>query len=410
MRKSLQQNGIAGRSRLDYSWRVRLTSISRYFVFAVVGVWASILTNVSPAIAQQSAPATTVPTVRLVATGGTISNRTGGRLTAEELVQMLPGVERHARVEFEQFTNTASASLSLDQWLALAKRLNAIFAEEPNLAGVVVTSGTDTLEETAYFLDLTVRSEKPVVVVGSMRNPSTLGYEGAANLLEGVRVAADPQSRGKGTLVVLNDEINAAREVTKTDARRLQTFQTRGYGLLGVVDADRVVYYRAPVKRHMHTSEFDVSKIATLPRVDIAMVYQGATGDVIKAMVDQGAKGIVIASAGAGATSGTQGEGIRYATEKGVFVVTSTRTGSGRIVGRGGGRGAAPDGARAEMAETTQAAAPPTAGGQRGDFATGARFRVAAEDLAPVKARILLMLALTATQDQAEIQRMFMEY
>jgi len=319
---------------------------------------------------------------------------------------MLPGVDRHARVEFEQFTNTASASLSLDQWLALAKRLNAIFAEEPNLAGVVVTSGTDTLEETAYFLDLTVRSEKPVVVVGSMRNPSTLGYEGAANLLEGVRVAADPQSRGKGTLVVLNDEINAAREVTKTDARRLQTFQTRGYGLLGVVDADRVVYYRAPVKRHMHTSEFDVSKITTLPRVDIAMVYQGATGDVIKAMVDQGAKGIVIASAGAGATSGTQGEGIRYAIEKGVFVVTSTRTGSGRIVGRG----ASPDGARADGGEATQGAAPSAAGGQRGDFATGARFRVAGEDLAPVKARILLMLALTATQDQAEIQRMFTEY
>ena len=128
-------------------------------------------------------------------------------------------------------------------------------------------------------------------------------------------------------LVVLNDEINAAREVTKTDALRLQTFQTRGYGVLGVVDSDRVVYYRDVVKRHTRASEFDVSKIATLPRVDVVMVYQGASGDVIKAIVDQGAKGIVIASAGAGATSGTQAEGIRYATEKGVFVVTSTRAG-----------------------------------------------------------------------------------
>ena len=132
-------------------------------------------------------------------------------------------------------------------------------------------------------------------------------------------------------LVVLNDEINAAREVTKTDALRLQTFQTRGYGVLGVVDSDKVVYYRNVVKRHTNASEFDVSTIQTLPRVDVVMVYQGASGDVIKAIVDQGAKGIVIASAGAGATSGTQAEGIRYAIDKGVFVVTSTRAGGGRI-------------------------------------------------------------------------------
>jgi L-asparaginase len=380
---------------LVYSLRVRFTSPSLKTALAAIGVWTCALAAAAPAIAQPAAThQATLRTVRLVATGGTISNRTGGRLTAEELVEAMPGVDRFAKVEFEQFANTASASLTLEQWLALSKRLNAIFAEEPELAGIVVTSGTDTLEETAYFLDLTVRSDRPVVVVGSMRNPSTLGYEGAANLLEGVRVAAEPQSRGKGVLVVLNDEINAAREVTKTDARRLQTFQTRGYGVLGVVDADRVVYYRAPVKRHMSTSEFDVSKIATLPRVDIAMVYQGATGDVIKAMVDQGAKGIVIASAGAGAMSGTQGEGLRYATEKGVFVVASTRTGSGRIAARGGG----PTGARPE------GSVPPP------EAAAGTRSRIAAEDLAPVKARILLMLALTVTQDHAEIQRMFMEY
>src|SRR5688572_23093720 len=124
-----------------------------------------------------------------------------------------------------------------------------------------------------------------------MRNPSTLGYEGAANLLEGFRVAADPASRGRGVLVVLNDEINAAREVTKTDALRLQTFQTRGYGVLGVVDDDRVVYYRDVVKRHTKDSEFDLSKVDDLPRVDVVLTYQGASGDVIKAVVDQGAKG-----------------------------------------------------------------------------------------------------------------------
>ena len=335
-------------------------------------------------VSGQQAPASAVPKVRLIATGGTISNRTGGRLTAEELVASMPGIERHARPQFEQFANTASSAITLEQWVELARRVNAAFKEDAELAGVVVTSGTDTLEETAYFLHLTVRSDKPVVVVGSMRNPSTLGYEGAANLLAAFRVAAAPESRGKGVLVVLNDEINSAREVTKTDALRLDTFATRGYGVLGVVDADRVVYYRESTKRHTSRSEFDAAAIDTLPRVDIALVYQGASGDIIKAMVDEGAKGIVIASAGAGAVSGTQGEAMRYAMDKGVFVAVSTRTGSGRIAART--RAAAAEGDR-----------PPL-------------MRLATEDLTPLKARILLMLALTVTKDGHEIQRMFREY
>ncbi len=341
-----------------------------------------------PAQVQPAPPAATLPKVRLVATGGTISNRAGGRLTAEELVGMAPGVERYAKAEFEQFANTSSSALTLKQWLDLARRINTLFKEDSELAGIVVTSGTDTLEETAYFLNLTVLTDKPVVVVGSMRNPSTLGYEGAANLLEGFRVAAEPASRGKGVLVVMNDEINAARDVTKTDALRLQTFQSRGYGLLGVIDSDRVVYYRDVVKRHTKESEFDVSQTAELPRVDVVMVYQDASGDVIKALADLGAKGIVLASAGAGALSGTQGAGVGYAIEKGVFVVTSTRTGSGRIAAR-----------RRPGATATAPAQPEPQ-----------TFRISAEDLAPVKARILLMLALTKTTSGAEIQRMFTEY
>ena len=330
------------------------------------------------------APSNPLPRVRLVATGGTISNRAGGRLTADDLIKSMPGLEQYVRAESEQFANTASSAISLKQWIELARRINTLFNEDAELAGIVVTSGTDTLEETAYFLNLTVRTDKPVVVVGSMRNPSELGYEGAQNLIEGFRVAADPASRGKGVLVVLNDEINAAREVTKTDALRLQTFQTRGYGLLGVVDDDRVVYYRDVIKRHTSRSEFDVSRVEDLPRVDVVLVYQGATGDVIKALVDQGAKGIIVASAGAGAISGTQGEGLQYAQQKGVFVVTSTRAGAGRIAAR-----LRPPGAGSP---------PPVV------------FRIAAEDLAPLKARILLMLALTKTQDGTEIQRMFTEY
>jgi len=344
-----------------------------------------------------NAPTTALPKVRLVATGGTISNRNGGRLTAEELVASMPGLDRYVRPEAEQFSNTSSGALTLKQWLDLSRRINTVFKEEPDLSGVVVTSGTETLEETAYFLDLTVRSEKPVVVVGSMRNPSTLGYEGAANLLEGCRVAASPDAHGKGVLVVLKGEINAARDVTETDALRLGTFQSRGYGLLGVVDSDRVVFYRSLVKRHTAASEFDVSGIDELPRVDVVMVYQGASGDVIKAIVDQGARGIVIASAGAGATSGTQGQGIQYAIEKGVFVVTSTRTGSGRIAARG--RGTAATTTTSNDGDAAPAPARPASD-----------RRIAAEDLAPVKARILLMLALTRTTDGSEIQRMFTEY
>ena len=337
-------------------------------------------------VLAQPAPAE-LPRVRLVATGGTISNRDGGRLTAEELVKMMPNVGRFTRPEYEQFSNLASSELTLDQWLALAKRVNQLFKEDPGIAGIVVTSGTDTLEELAYFLDLTVRSAKPVVVVGSMRNPSTLGYEGAANLLEGFRVAADPAARGRGVMVVLNDEINAAREATKTDALRLNTFQTRGYGVLGVVDSDRVVFYRRVEKRHTSESEFDITAVTSLPRVDVFLTYQGASGDLIKAAVDQGAKGIVVAGAGAGATSGTQQQGVAYALENGVFVVTTTRAGSGRIAGRPRPPAAA------------QASAP-----------NPRERNIAGEDLSPIKARVLLMLALTATQSAAEIQRMFIEY
>lgn len=340
------------------------------------------------AVAQPAPnPSADRPRVRLVATGGTISNRNEGRLTAEELVASVPGLDRYARVDFEQFANVASSSLTLDQWLQLARRINDIFNKDAELAGVVVTSGTDTLEETAYFLDLTVRHDRPVVVTGAMRNPGMVGYEGPANLLAAFRTAADPASRGRGVLVVLNDEINSARDVTKTDALRLQTFQTRVFGALGTVDGDRVAYSRNVTHRHTAKSEFDVSSIETLPRVDIVMTYQGAPGDLIKAAVDNGARGVVIASAGAGATSGTQSEGIEYALGKKVFVVTSTRTGSGRIAPR---RGGGPPGASVDDAARA--------------------FRIGANDHAPVKARILLMLALTKTQEPAEIQRIFLEY
>ena len=356
----------------------------------------AVLLGLQPPTLKAQAP--TLPKVHLVATGGTISNRQGGRLTAEELAKSMPTLERYATLGFEQFANVASSQLTLEQWLRLSRRVNELFASDKDLAGIVVTSGTDTLEETAFFLHLTVHDPRPVVVVGSMRNPSTLGYEGAANLLEGVRVAAEPAARDKGTLVVLNDEINSARDVQKTDALRLQTFRSREYGQLGVVDSDRVAFFRQPLQRHTSKSEFDIANVKELPRVDVLMVYQGATGDLIKAAVDAGAKGVVIAGAGAGATSGTQNEGLDYAAQKGVFIVTSTRTGSGRIAAPRSP--SQPTGTDPVNATTT-----PNPAQQR-----RRQFTVAAEDHAPLKARILLMLALTVTKDRAEIQRMFVEY
>jgi L-asparaginase len=319
-----------------------------------------------------------LPRIRFIATGGTIATRGSTRMSAEEVLQLVPGLHRYARPEPEQFANIASTAMTLDQWVLLAKRVNEVFEADPGLTGAVITSGTDSLEELAYFLHLTVRTQKPVVVVGAMRSAGAPGYEGPANLLDAFRVASAADSRGKGVLVVLNDEINSAREVSKTDALRVQTFQSRGYGILGVVDPDRVVYYRDPVKRHTLKTEFDVESLTSLPRVDILMFYQGAPSDLLRAAVDAGAKGIVIAVAGADLTGGSLAPGIAYAERQGVIVVAATRTGSGRIAALQSNR-------------------------VRDGLLGG-------EDLTPLKARILLMLALTKTQAATEIQRMFTEY
>jgi L-asparaginase len=319
-----------------------------------------------------------LPRIRFIATGGTIATRGGTRMSAEEILQLVPGLQRIARPEPEQFANVASTAMTLDQWVQLARRVNDVFDHDPGLTGAVITSGTDSLEELAYFLHLTVKTTKPVVLVGAMRSAAALGFEGPANLLDAFRVAATSDSRGKGILVVLNDEINSAREVTKTDALRVQTFQSRPYGILGVVDPDRVVYYREPLKRHTQRAEFDVSQLTSLPRVDIMMFYQGAPSDLVRASVDAGAKGLVVAVAGADLTGGSLAAGIDYAERHGVVIVAATRTGSGRIAALSASR-------------------------VRGGMIGG-------EDLTPLKARILLMLALTRTQAPTEIQRMFTEY
>ncbi len=324
--------------------------------------------------------------VRLITTGGTISNRAGNRLSPQELLAAVPDLDELVEADAEEFANIASSALTLDQWVQLSRRINDVFRTDRTLAGIVVTSGTDTLEELAYFLHLTVKHARPVVVVGSMRRPDTLAYDGTANLRQALRVAGHPGSRGRGVLVVFNDEIDSARDVTKTSTSHLQAFESRGYGVLGHAARDRIVYYRRLERRHTVTSEFDVDRIRRLPRVDIVMAYQGASGDLIRAAVNRGAAGIVVAGAGAGATSAGQGDAIAYASERGAVVVMTSRTGRGRIVPR--------------------SATPP----EPDDSQVLPARRIAGDDLAPVKARVLLMLALTVSKDRDEIQRMFGEY
>lgn len=327
------------------------------------------------------------PTVRLVATGGTIANHPAGRLTANELAALVPAAGRYAEIETEQFANLPSSALTVAHWLELAQRLNRLFAARRDLAGVVVTSGTDTLEETAYFLHLTVRTNRPLVVVGAMRAPDTPGYDGAANLRDAIRVAAARASRDRGAMVVLNGEIHAARDVRKAHAQRPNSFDSGPRGLLGVVDADRIEYFRRPGRRHTQRAEFDVADLERLPRVMLLTSYVGASGDLIRAARDLGAEGIVIAAAGAGATTPAQADAIAEVLADGAIVVIATRTGGGRVPARPR-RNRAP----------------------RSAAALDAPQQVSGEDLSPVKARVLLMLALTRTRAGAGIQRIFAAY
>ena len=350
---------------------------------AVAGIWLAAVP-----VAGECAQFRPRATVRLVATGGTIANHPDGRLTAAELANMIPAVERYAEVETEQFANLPSSSLTVEDWLALARRLNRLFAARRDLAGVVVTSGTDTLEETAYFLNLTVKTDRPIAVVGAMRPPDAPGYDGAANLLDAVRVAAASASRNRGVVVVINGEIHAARDVRKTHAQRLDSFDSGRNGVLGVVDGDRIEYYRRPVRRHTRRTEFDVAGLDRLPRVVLLTSYVGASGDLIRAARDLGADGMVIAAAGAGATTPAQADAIEEVIADGAVVVIASRTGGGRVPGR-----LRRVGARNERADSPDAPR-----------------RVSGESISPVKARVLLMLALARTLDGGEVQRMFTMY
>jgi L-asparaginase len=220
-----------------------------------------------------------------------------GTILGEDLVKAVPEIKQFANVKVQQIINIRRPDVKLENLLTLA---NGIFANDPSVAGVVVTHGTNTLEETAYFLNLTIKYERPVILVGSMRPSTAISADGPLNLLNAIRTAIAPEARGKGVLVVMNDEINGARDVTKTNTYGVETFRSPDFGYLGYVDEDKVSFYRASTRRHTVTSEFDVSNITEFPRVDILYSYVEPNVATIGVLLGNGVKGIVFAGTGAG--------------------------------------------------------------------------------------------------------------
>jgi L-asparaginase len=341
-----------------------------------------VLALTTPVGAYSQTPAK--PRVHILATGGTISNTgTDTRRTGRELVDAIPRLAEIAQVTTEQFSNVASGAITLEQWRQLALRVRDLAREEHPPAGIVITHGTDTMEETAFFLDLTVGGCTPVVLTGAMRQATATGADGPANLLNAVRVAAAPVSRGRGVLLFMNDEIFRARDVTKSNTSRMNAFTAPDGGPIGVTDPDTVAYDRA-ARTDCPAPRFDVSALGDLPRVDVVYSYVAADSVIVDALLAAGARGLVVASVGRGGNTPAQGRALRRATERGVIVATSNRTGSGRV-----------SGASTESLDTLPAG--------RGAF-------IGAEELNPQKARVLLMLGLAATMRPGEIATLFRQW
>ncbi|MGE3538873.1 MAG: asparaginase [Candidatus Tectimicrobiota bacterium] len=329
------------------------------------------------------------PRVAIIGTGGTIASIGKGPLDildyaanetmlhVEEILARFPEVHEVADILPVRYEAIPSPRVFFPEWQALVLRIEALCQEHPDLAGIVVTHGTASLEETAYFLNLTLHVAVPVVVVGSQRPASALSSDAGMNLVNAVRTAAADASRGLGVLVLLNDEIHAAREVTKTSTYRLQTFRTPDFGVLGHADGDAIAYYRRPIRRRAPDTEFDIRGLAALPRVDIVYTYTGADGTAVRAFIEAGAQGIVSAGFAPGFCGPGDQEPLEEAVRRGIIVVQSTRASSGRTF--------------------------------RNTRTTRSGFLIA-DNLNPQKARLLLALALTVTRDSAQIARMFAEY
>jgi L-asparaginase len=346
------------------------------------------LALLAPSLAAAPAAASALPKVVILGTGGTIQSKgatrmtrhdyTAGRYEIQELLALVPEVHQVADIEATQFSNIGSPSMTPELWKSLATKINTLALERPEIAGFVLTHGTNTLEETAYFLHLTVRTDKPVLVVGAQRPSTSISADGPMNLYHAVQAAVAPDSRGRGVMICMNAQLTSAREGTKTSAYKVEAFNARDLGILGVVDPDGVFYYRKPFRRHTVMSEFDVARIASFPRVDVVDSYAAAPRDMVDFLVSKGARGIVLSGHGAGGASPAQGEAFRDALAKGVAVINAGRTGSGRVIA---------------SARNLEAGIVP------------------GDNLLPHKARILLMLALASgLTSEAELTRVFEQY
>jgi len=346
----------------------------------------ALLAGTVPAV--RAADAAPTAHVTILATGGTIAGSgatstttvgyTAATVGVERLIAAVPELAKVAQVKGEQVFQIASENMSNEHWLALAKRVNTLLAQT-DVDGIVITHGTDTLEETAYFLDLVVKSRKPVVLVGAMRPGTALSADGPINLYNAVLLAASKEAVGKGVLVALNDQIQGARDVTKTNTSTLDSFKTPELGMLGYIQGNKPYFYHASTRKHTADTEFDVSKLDALPQVDIVYGYANVSPVALNALVAAGAKGIIHAGVGDGSLASKVLPSLTAARKQGVLIVRSARVGQG-IVARNG-----------------------EANDDALDF-------VVSDTLNPQKARILLMLALTKTSDSKEIQRMFYTY
>ena len=342
----------------------------------------------APAQAMADAATLKLPNITILATGGTIAGTgatstttvgyTAAKVGVERLIEAVPELKKVANVRGEQVFQVASENMTNELWLKLGKRVNELLAQN-DVDGIVITHGTDTLEETAYFLDLVVKSSKPVVLVGAMRPSTAISADGPVNLYNAATLAASKEAAGKGVLVALNDQINAGRDVTKANTSTTDTFRTPDLGFLGYMQDNRAHFYRAPVRKHTLETEFDISKLESLPRVDIVYGYANASRVPVDALVGAGAKGIVHAGVGDGSVHKDVLPALTDARKQGLIIVRSARVGTG-LVARNG-----------EVDD------------DKLDF-------VVSDTLNPQKARILLMLALTRTSSTQEIQRMFATY
>jgi L-asparaginase len=333
---------------------------------------------------------TTLPRIAVIGTGGTISSLGassldvldypdfGQKLTAEALIERFPETRLVADPITVTFRQVGSTEIGPKEWLELRALIHRTARDDPAIVGFVIPHGTATLEETGFFLNLTLAVSRPVVLVGAQRPASALGTDAGMNLVNALRVAGSLESRGQGVLIVLNDEIHAARDVVKTSTYRVQTFRSLDFGALGHVDGDGVHLYRSPLRAHMPDTAFSgLDLAAPLPRVDIVHSYAGADGALVDAAAAAGARGIVSAGFAPGSPTPEQRAAFERAAKAGIVIVQCSRAFSGRV---------AP---RRRLRESGI---------------------VAGEDFSPQKARILLMLALSTTSDIAAIQQAFQAY